>query len=119
MSGAGFIANYLEYCLQHSRSVAASPVEGAKRIGYNAGYTGGVKTAISVPDDLYRLAEAAARRLRVSRSRLYATAISEFLNRQQGSAVTERLNDVYSRRPAKVDSALHRAQLRSVDKDSW
>lgn len=94
-------------------------MEGAKRIGYNAGYTGGVKTAISVPDDLYRLAEAAARRLRVSRSRLYATAISEFLNRQQGSAVTERLNDVYSRRPAKVDSALHRAQLRSVDKDSW
>jgi hypothetical protein len=91
----------------------------AKRIGYNPGYTDGMKTAVSVPDDLFRLAEAAARRLRVSRSQLYATAISEFLNRRQGDSVTERLNEVYSRRPAKVDGALHRAQLRSLDKDSW
>ncbi|HXM40156.1 MAG TPA: hypothetical protein VN924_02840 [Bryobacteraceae bacterium] len=50
---------------------------------------------------------------------MYATAISEFLNRQQEGGVTERLNEVYSRRPAKVDSALHRAQLRSLEKDSW
>ena len=78
-----------------------------------------MKTAVSVPDDLFRQAEVAARRLRVSRSRLYATAISEFLSRRQGDAITERLNEVYSRRPAKVDSALHRAQLRSLDKDSW
>jgi predicted transcriptional regulator len=78
-----------------------------------------MKTAVSVPDDLFRLAEVAARRLRVSRSRLYATAISEFLNRQQGSAVTERLNEAYARRPAKLDSAFNRAQLRSLEKDSW
>ena len=90
-----------------------------KRTGYNSGYTVNMKTAVSVPDDLFRLAEAAARRLRVSRSKLYATAISEFLKRQQGNAVTERLNEVYSRRPAKVDSALHRAQLKSLEKDHW
>ena len=78
-----------------------------------------MKTAVSLPDDLFRQAEAAARRLRVSRSQLYATAISEFLNRQRSDAVTDRLNEVYSRRPAKVDSALHRAQLRSLEKDSW
>jgi predicted transcriptional regulator len=78
-----------------------------------------MKTAISVPGDLFRQVEAAARRLRVSRSQLYATAISEYLNRQQGDAVTERLNEVYSRQPAKMDSALHRAQLRSLEKDSW
>src|ERR1035437_1929985 len=78
-----------------------------------------MKTAVSVPDDLFRLAEAAARRLRVSRSQLYATAISEFLNRQQSNAVTERLNEVYSRQPAKVDAALHRAQLKSLEGDSW
>jgi metal-responsive CopG/Arc/MetJ family transcriptional regulator len=88
-------------------------------VRYNFGYTENMKTAVSVPDDLFRLAEATARRLRVSRSKLYATAISEFLNRQQRNAVTERLNEVYSRRPAKVDSALHRAQLKSLEKDSW
>jgi len=44
-----------------------------------------MKTAVSLPDELFRLAETAARRLRVSRSQLYAMAIAEFLN-------TERLN---------------------------
>jgi predicted transcriptional regulator len=78
-----------------------------------------VKTAVSVPDDLFRLAEAAARRLRVSRSQLYATAISEFLDKRQANSITERLNEVYSGRPAKVDPALNRAQLRSLGKDSW
>jgi metal-responsive CopG/Arc/MetJ family transcriptional regulator len=78
-----------------------------------------MKTAVSVPDDLFHLAELAAHRLRVSRSRLYATAISEFLNRQQGGAVTQRLNEVYARRPAKLDSVFDRAQLRSLEKDSW
>lgn len=78
-----------------------------------------MKTAISVPDDLFRQAEASARRLRVSRSELYAKAMAEFLKRQRGEGITERLNDVYSRHPAKVDSALHRAQLKSLEKDAW
>jgi predicted transcriptional regulator len=78
-----------------------------------------MKTAVSVPDDLFRLGETAARRLRVSRSQLYATALAEFLHRQRASAVTERLNEVYSRQRAKVDPLLHRAQLSSVNKDSW
>jgi metal-responsive CopG/Arc/MetJ family transcriptional regulator len=78
-----------------------------------------MKTAVSIPDDFFRLAEAAARRLRVSRSKLYATAVSEFLDRRKTGVVTERLNEVYSRRRAKVDSAVHRAQLKSLDKDFW
>jgi predicted transcriptional regulator len=78
-----------------------------------------MKTAVSMPDDLFRRADAAARRLRVSRSELYAKAIAEFLKRQHGNTITERLNDIYSRHPAKLDSALHRAQLKSLEKDSW
>lgn len=78
-----------------------------------------MKTAVSLPDDLFRLAEAAARRLRVSRSELYAKAIAEFLKQQDGSAITKRLNDVYSRHPARVDSRLHRAQLKSLEKEAW
>ena len=91
----------------------------ARWAGYNFGYTKHMKTAISLSDDLFRRAEVAARRLRVSRSQLYAAAISEFLDRQRTEAVTERLDEVYSRRPAKVDPALHRAQLKSIEKDSW
>jgi hypothetical protein len=74
-----------------------------------------------MPDDLFRLAEAAARRFRVSRSQLYANAIAEYLKRQQDNAITERLNEVYTRRPAKLDSGLHRAQVKSLEleKDAW
>ena len=78
-----------------------------------------MKTAVSVPDDLFRRAEAAARRLRVSRSKFYGTAIAEFLERRQSDAVTERLNEVYSRQRARVEPALHRAQIRSLGKGDW
>jgi metal-responsive CopG/Arc/MetJ family transcriptional regulator len=78
-----------------------------------------MKTAVSMPDGLFRLAEAAARKLRVSRSELYANAIAEYLNRQQDNAITERLNEVYARRPAKLDAGLHRAQVKSIGKDTW
>ena len=78
-----------------------------------------MKPAVSLPDELFRAAEAMARRLRVSRSELYAKAIAEFLKGQQDNSITERLNDVYSRHTAKLDSGLHRAQLRSLAKDAW
>ena len=78
-----------------------------------------MKTAVSLPDDIFRMAEATARRLHVSRSELYAKAIAEYLKLQQDNAITERLNDVYSRRPAKLDSGLRRAQLKSLEKDAW
>ncbi len=78
-----------------------------------------MKTAISVPDELFRLAEAAARQLRVSRSELYAKALAEFLQRRDDDTITQRLDDLYSQRPAKVDSGLHRAQLKSLEKNTW
>jgi predicted transcriptional regulator len=91
----------------------------AIRPEYNRSYTQSMKTAVSIPDDLFRKAEVAARRLRVSRSQLYAKAIAELLGRQQRDAITERLNEVYSKRAANVDPALNRAQFQSIDRDSW
>jgi hypothetical protein len=86
---------------------------------FNIGYITAMKTAVSLPDELFRMAEATAHRLRVSRSELYARAIAEFLKGQRDNSITERLNDVYSRRAAKLDSGLHRAQLKSLGKDAW
>lgn len=83
------------------------------------GYTTGMKTAVSLPDDLFRMAEATARRLRVSRSALYSRAIAEFLKGQQENSITERLNHVYSARAAKLDSGLDRAQRKSLAKNDW
>jgi hypothetical protein len=76
-------------------------------------------TAVSLPDELLRKAEATARRLRVSRNELYAKAISVFLKGQREDSITKSLNDLYSRCPAKVDSSLHGAQLKPLEKDAW
>jgi metal-responsive CopG/Arc/MetJ family transcriptional regulator len=78
-----------------------------------------VKTAISLPEDVYRMAEAAARKLKISRSQLYATAIAEFLERRQTSKITERLNRIYAKERSELDPALQSAQLRSLEKDDW
>jgi hypothetical protein len=40
---------------------------------------------------------------------------SEQLKRRQADAITERLNDLYSRRPAKLDSGLQQAQFESLE----
>jgi predicted transcriptional regulator len=72
-----------------------------------------------MPDDLFRKAEAVARSLGVSRSELYARAITEFVQAQQRDAITDRLNEVYARNAAKVDPGLHRAQLKSLKNNDW
>jgi metal-responsive CopG/Arc/MetJ family transcriptional regulator len=78
-----------------------------------------MKTAVSLPDELFRMAEAAARKMRISRSRLFAVAIEEFLDRRHNSKITERLDAIYSKSPAKVDPTLHQAQTRSLDREDW
>ena len=54
-----------------------------------------MKTAISLPDPLFRSAERLAKRLKVSRSALYATAIADYVAHHQRKSVTEQLNEVY------------------------
>jgi antitoxin MazE6 len=49
-------------------------------------YTSFMKTAISIPDDLFREVEACSRRLKLSRSRLFATAAREYLARHGTAA---------------------------------
>jgi metal-responsive CopG/Arc/MetJ family transcriptional regulator len=78
-----------------------------------------VKTAISLPEGLFRLAETAARKLKMSRSQLYATALAEFLERRKTSKITERLNRIYAKEKSELDPALQSAQLRSLAKDDW
>ena len=78
-----------------------------------------MKTAISLPDKLFKQGESTARKLKVSRSQLYATALKEFLDRQKADAITEKLNEVYSKEPAEIDPAMYRAQLRAIAKEPW
>jgi metal-responsive CopG/Arc/MetJ family transcriptional regulator len=63
-----------------------------------------MKVAVSIPEDLFDSAESLGKRLGVSRSRLYATALAEFLAKDRGRKTTERLNRVYAKRRAGLRS---------------
>jgi DNA-binding transcriptional MocR family regulator len=78
-----------------------------------------MKVAISVPDPIFDAAERLAEELRVSRSQLYAQALAAFLDRRSATAVTRKLNEVYSSKDASVDPALQRAQLASIGREAW
>jgi metal-responsive CopG/Arc/MetJ family transcriptional regulator len=78
-----------------------------------------MKTAISVPDNVFHAGERLAHRLGVSRSGLYAKALREFLARHDDDEITRRLNEVYEREPSAIDPAISRIAARSLPKDSW
>ena len=54
-----------------------------------------MKTAISIPDEVFRRAERAAKRLGISRSELYTKAITEFLGARRDSAVTASYDEAF------------------------
>jgi metal-responsive CopG/Arc/MetJ family transcriptional regulator len=55
-----------------------------------------MKTAISLDDELLRAADDAAQRLGLSRSRLFAIAVGDFLERHRKDEMLRRLNEVYA-----------------------
>jgi metal-responsive CopG/Arc/MetJ family transcriptional regulator len=57
-----------------------------------------MKTAISIPDDLFQAAEKMARKLKISRSELYQQAVTHFLQQHGGDMVRESLDRVYARK---------------------
>ncbi|MGQ0673156.1 MAG: ribbon-helix-helix protein, CopG family [Hyphomicrobium sp.] len=52
-----------------------------------------MKTAVSIPDKLYKRAEAKARKLGVSRSKLHRMALEQFLAKDADAEFTRRMNE--------------------------
>ncbi|HET9767756.1 MAG TPA: hypothetical protein VFS60_12955 [Thermoanaerobaculia bacterium] len=73
-----------------------------------------MKTTISLPDRLSEAANRLATKLGISRSQLYARAVSEYVARHRHSDVTERLNIVYGEGGPHLDPVLQELQFRSV-----
>ncbi len=78
------------------------------------GHTSDTKVVISVPDGVFEQAEQIAKRLRVSRSRLYSAALQEFLKKLRGTTVREALDAVYRRKPSSTDRVLTELQARAL-----
>ncbi len=78
-----------------------------------------MKTAISLPDQLFRSGDVLAKRLGVSRSELYARALAEYLAKHRGEQITQRLNSVFATEDSGLDPSLTAAQARTLPRESW
>ncbi len=80
-----------------------------------------MKTAISIPDEIFESADRAAKALGVSRSELYARAVREYLERSRREGVTERLNEIYGQVDSEstLDERLESMQIASLEKEDW
>ena len=84
-----------------------------------AGYTSGMKTAISVPDELFEEVERLARRLNRSRSRLFADAVREYIARHDPETVTAALDRVYAESNGECDAFNSAAAARILERTDW
>jgi predicted transcriptional regulator len=84
------------------------------------GYTMSMKTAISLPDEIFQAAERHARRMRKSRSQLYAQALAEYLARHAPDEVTEAMNRVVEHLDESApDSFVTSAARRVFERSEW
>jgi len=89
-------------------------------VWYNKSYTIGMKTAISIADKLFHDGDAAAKQLGISRSELYAIALSEYLARRNASEITARLDQVYGSVDGRLDASVASSQTRHGARvDHW
>lgn len=84
-----------------------------------AGYTSGMKTAISLPDAVFQDAERLAKRLKKSRSELYREAVAEYVARHQPEAVTAALDAVAEALDTRADGLVARASRRVIERSEW
>jgi predicted transcriptional regulator len=83
------------------------------------GYTESMKTAVSIPDEVYLRAEQLAEQTNRSRSRLYSDALGEYLARHGTDAVTTSMNEALAAIEESSDDFLAAANRSVFAKSEW
>ena len=78
-----------------------------------------MKTAVSIPDDIFERAERLALRERRTRSEVYAAALDEYVARHAHDEVTDTMNRVCDAVGDDDDAFLHAAGRRVLDRVDW
>ena len=83
---------------------------------------GNVKTAISIDEPLFEQVDNLAHELNTSRSRIFAMAVTEFIQRHKNQQLLEAINDAYDDIPDEREESL-KAMMRSrhqkMVQDQW
>lgn len=78
-----------------------------------------MKTAISLPDQIFEEAEALAQQLGMSRSELYTEALKAYLRRYNREQILSKLNEVYSKEPSELDPVMAKMQFMPLPHEDW
>ena len=78
-----------------------------------------MKTAVSIPDKLFQLAEELAHRLGKSRSQIYREALAEYVARREPGAVTVALDEVVEELGDEVDGWVAEAGRGALERNEW
>jgi len=78
-----------------------------------------MKTAISLPEAIFKEAERFARRTKRSRSQLYSEAIAEYLARHAPNDITETMNDICNRLGQFDRHFIKAAAGKTMKKEQW
>ena len=78
-----------------------------------------MKTAVSIPDDIFERAETLAHRAKRSRSEVYSRALSEYVARHAPDRVTEAMNRVVDEVKEPADGLASRAARRTLERSEW
>lgn len=78
-----------------------------------------MKTAISVPTEVFQLSERLAKKLKVSRSAVFALGVKKLGEEFDDEQITERLNEYYSKEKAEIDPVVMRMAAVSLPKEKW
>ena len=80
-----------------------------------------MKTAISIPDQVFEDAQQLAHELKISRSELFTKAIEGFIKERDEKQITKKLNEIYENGDSKLDTKIEKIQINSLklDKEKW
>ena len=78
-----------------------------------------MKTAVSIPDDIFERAEHLARRAKRSRSELYARALTEYVARHAPDPVTEAMDRVVAELDEPRDNFVSKSARRTLERSEW
>ena len=82
-------------------------------------YTTGMKVAVSIPDPVFEEAERLARRLKASRSEIYARALAAFVGTHAPDRVTQAMNEVVDAVDPAPNGFVKEAARRTLDGVEW
>lgn len=78
-----------------------------------------MKTAISLPDSVFKEAEALSQQLGLSRSELYTKALQAYLKKYNRHQILHKLNQIYSQESSELEPMLAKMQFISLPREDW